>query len=222
MNRAFHDAANRQVKTLLQALLPLFLVGCSQYTADDVADARQAVEEERQETEQVRQDAQQAIEEEQQETSQVAREVQKPILNRDDAEAIEEERRETAEVRERALEEIKEEERETEAAQEAADDVEEKYQAQEARDAYLRSYQKHVELANKKIESLQASDDDDEARQKAIEQEVAEIEKRRDALSEALESMEDSELANWRSYRRDVEDAATKLEHASDSSSDGN
>lgn len=188
-------------------LLSVVAVGCNeQVTMDDVNEARENVERERQEDDDARRDVGQTILDEQQETDEVRQKVMKPTLDDDQLDQIREENRETRNAIEDGENRLREEALETREAESELQETKEKFQATQVRDAFVNSIETKLEDADVRIDQLQerAAELEGDA-EILLSDQIKVIEKKREQTADALAEVASAELLIWDVHRGEVE-----------------
>jgi outer membrane murein-binding lipoprotein Lpp len=195
-------------------LASAMLVGCAETTRQDVSDARQEAQEERQQLDEVRTDARDAVREEQQEAEQVRREAMKPVTE-DTGEDIAREERDVEEARQEGDEAIREQKQDVQEAEKEADLTERKFQATKARDAYVEQAEAKLNEASSHIDALKAKGDSLEGDAKdANDKQVAQLETEHTQAKDALDELKSAEVLNWKQSQAKVDRELNDLSRA--------
>jgi chromosome segregation ATPase len=175
-------------------------IGCAERTTrQDVADARDALEQAQEETAEAARQARQDVAEAERDAERHT--VNKPVL--DDRTGLASENIADAELAaDAAVREELQEEREAAAELRI---TEQEHQATRARDAYVKEVEQKLAELNGQIHELQDRATDAEADAKdAINKQVASLENQHDQVEEALEDLKTADLAHWQVHQENV------------------
>jgi hypothetical protein len=199
----------------LSAASLMILAGCADVSRHDVTAAREKAMEEQQEANEARRDAQDKIVEQEQRTDEVRREAFRPTYDEQGTEAIRTEEERTEEVRRETAEEVNEEQQEAnEAATEAAK-TEARFEAQKARDSYVKEAELQLIKADEQIAVMKEQAANLEGAEKdASDTKMNLIDERRETAQEAIDDVKSAEVEDWELARDDVERALKDLTQA--------
>lgn len=186
------------------------VAGCSQDGVDhsDLQTARDRVEQERQETEEVRREVQQQVAQEKEETEATRHEVMKP-----ESEAVRDEENETAKTTLEGNEKIEQEEQETREAEENLAEVKAKLKAQKERNAFLEKPNDLLQKASLRIETLKKEADAKQGDvEEATKEQIETLQAAHDKLKDAIEEMKSSNPLGWKKEKPEVEVAQKELQ----------
>jgi hypothetical protein len=201
------------------ALAPLLLSGCADVNRQDVTDARKDVVQEQKESEEARQEAAEKVREEQRQTDEARHEANKPVIDDESIENIREEEKETEQARKEGQEKIQQEEKETREAEQEARETEAKFNAQQARDAYVEQIEPSLEEAEKRIETLGEQGKELEgAAKEAHDTRIETLQTLHKQAGDALDELKSADVLKWQDFREAVETAMKSLSQALDES----
>jgi len=169
------------------------LTGCNETTRKDVTAAREKVRNEERKLDDVKRDE--------------ARTVNKPVIEQPPAERGDLER-----AHDRVL---KQEERVREAKQEENQKVQ-NLNTEQARDQFLIDCKASIDLANRAVEKLQTKKNAaTEEGKKDIDQHIADIKSRRDALQSEINNIRTADVKHWTDFKAAAQKAMDDLNHES-------
>lgn len=186
----------------------LVATGCTDSaTRDDVSDARENLREEQSDLAEAQQDAQDDVAEARDDAQEHT--VGKPVASEDAAEA----RDDVAEARHEAAEDIADEKEDVQAAAAELKTEEQRLQATQARDAYVKDIEAKLAAIEKDIDQLeeQASTAAD-ADKNAINLRIEAMQAQHDRAQEALDELKSADLATWQNHQQHVRVAMQELE----------
>ena len=201
----------------LFASLALIVAGCQESTTrEDVADARADVLEEQQDVATAQADANADVAAEQDDLDAARREANKPVLDGDEsaeaAKDLADEKRDIAAARADANEEVLDEKRDVAEAAKDLQTTEAELQQTQARDAFAQQAEQQLALADKKIEELEAREDNaDGAAEKAFQDQIAKIKAQRDPVDDAVDDMKSAEIMKWQDHQKNAQLAMSEL-----------
>ncbi len=190
------------------------LIGCEEVTEKDLADARENVATERQETAEVRAEGQEDVVAAEQRLEEARHEALRvPYEGGKDDNVLEKEQ-ELNEAKQNLNNKVENENQETIEAEKQAEEVEAKLAATKDRDAYLVTPKSKLEEIDRKLEMLSDEKDglDEELAQQKIQTEIELLEVKRDALSEAISEVEGIGVLLWQTKKPLVESALKNLD----------
>jgi hypothetical protein len=167
------------------------LAGCArEVTQKDVTAARQAVEEQQQQVEQARQEAAEIVPEEKTAERSSAQEA----------------------AHQQALEKVRREEAEAREAQQKLEGTEARFEAQLARDAYVKEMRGKFETADKEIEEIRQHGDDLTGEAKDAHNKMMEnLDALRQTAEGSLDEVETADALKWTESRDDADRAYESL-----------
>ena len=195
------------------ACFPLLFSACTNSVSqNDLSDARQDVEEQKEETRETIADANQKIAEKQADVDEARHEAMKPVATEGDVDAVEDEKRELRDTIREGRNDVEEKLEDTSEAEKEAEKVETKLAMQEERDAYIKTAEAKLEAADKRVEELQKQGENLEGPAKEEnELEITQIKDRRNQTSDALETLRDKEVMKWKESKELVDRAMNDL-----------
>jgi hypothetical protein len=199
-----------QLMRVITATTLCLAVGCSQdVDQSDINAAREKVNQEKHETEEVRRVVQQQVAQEERETDATRHEVMKPT-----SEEIRDEENETAETQIEGNKKIEKEEQETREAEEELAKTEAKFKAQQARDAFLEEPNDVLKRAALRIDTLEEQADSEEGdAKKATEKQIETLQASHDKLDELIDETKSANPLNWQEIKPEVEVAQKELQN---------
>jgi hypothetical protein len=139
-------------------------------------------------------DARQKVADEQKDVEQTRREAMKPTID------------------EGAAQNIQKEERDVAAAKNELDETQRMHTATQARDAFALGAQKALDAADIQIKALKSRADSEEgAAKEATQQQIEDLQTRRDRLNDALGKLKKEDLMKWTDHRSEVQTAMAEL-----------
>lgn len=139
-------------------------------------------------------DARQKVNEEQKDVDQARHEAMKPTIDESAAENIQKQERDVAE------------------AKADLNETAQKHAATEARDAFALESQKVLDKADAEIKALKARIDSEEGVAKdATQQQIDDLQTRRDRLNDALTTVKKADLMQWSDHKAEVQTALAEL-----------
>lgn len=198
-----------RIKLAAAMMATAAIAGCSQdVDQGDVNAAQEKLQQERQETEEVRREVQQQVAKENQETEATRHETMKPT-----SKEVREEENESAEAQLEGNAKIEKEEQETREAEEELAITKAKLNAQKARDAFLEGPNDVLEKAALRIDTLQKQADSEEgATKKATEKQIETLQAAHDELEELIDDMKSANPLKWEETKPKVEVAQANLQ----------
>jgi hypothetical protein len=193
-------ATIREALPVALAAAVLIVAGCSDATTrEDVSDAREELREEQQDLAEERLEAQHEVADAREEAQK--RTVAKPVVEDDAAEA----QQDLAETRHEAAEDVADEREDVQAAATDLRTEQQRLQATQARDAYVKEAETRLATIAKSIEQLETRADKAEgADKKALDLRIAALQTQHDRAEEALETLKSADLATWENHKEQV------------------
>ncbi len=200
-------ATIRKVFPALVAGVALIATGCAESTTkEDVADAREELQEQQQDVAEAQRDAQDEIADARQDATEHT--ASKPVTD-DAAEA----RQDVAEARQDANEQIADEQQDVREAKAELRTEEQKLQATRARDAYVKEVESKLAAIENQIDQMEEEAAAAEGAEKdAINLRMEQLQAQHDRAEKALDQLKNADLAEWLNHRQHVRVALQELE----------
>jgi hypothetical protein len=188
----------------------LAAVGCEEGTTQkDVADARQNLDEARQETRETAQEGREEVADARQEAQEHT--AAKPVTPDENADA----RNEVADARQEASEEVAEAKNDERHAAAELRTTEQQHQATQERDAFVKQAEEKLADYDKQIESLQQEASNAEGANKdAITVRIDGVKAQRDIAEKAVSDLKSADLATWKNHQDHVRLAFQDLDNS--------
>jgi chromosome segregation ATPase len=180
--------------------LALVASGCAESTTEqDVADARQELRKEQQETAETVREGQRDVAEARRDAQPYT--VNKPVTDEDAAEA----RQDVAEAQHEANREIRDQVQDQNEAADELRTAEQQLAATKARDAFVMDAEKKLADVETRIDELKANASAAEGTAKeTLDRQIDALQNQHDRVEEALGNLKTAKLADWPAHRRNV------------------
>lgn len=189
------------------------LFGGCEVKEKDVADARDQVVKEQQETAEALKSGEQDVQEAKKDLAIARHEAMRvPYEGGKDDQVLEKER-ELADAKQNMQENVNEEKKETAEAKQEAKQKEAELMATKERDAFLVTANSKLAAVDDQLEAMEAEKDQlqDEKAKQQLQTEIGILEVKRESLSDAIDQVETVEVLQWQSKKSLVDDAIAKL-----------
>jgi hypothetical protein len=198
----------RKVFPAAVAGVALIATGCSDATTrEDVSDARAEMREEQADVAQAKDEAADDIAAARADAQEHT--VGKPVTDDDATEA----RQDVTEAQQEAAQNIADEKEDVQAAAAELKTEEQRLQATQARDAYVKEVEGKLAEIEKNIEAMEEEASKAEGADKdAINLKIEGLQAQHDRAEEALETLKDADLATWKNHQEHVRTAMQELQ----------